>query len=403
MKDVYEQGPTETVVVLKTAARGQRSEGEYQEDDGKDANAPETAQDWPWGGVVDVPAVIHETKPGTASLQEAHQDDAAPGTDLVILDAPRIEDVLTVFGQWMRLDVADGHASPATLRGYMTDVRQFLEWLYKEGTTVPMADEDDLKAYRALLVETYAISTVGRKLVGVRRFFEMAHARGVIPANPAAKLKPPMDKTDRSERIKYFTFAAVQQLLKLPTEQHRGPHLAKGLRDRAMLTLMAMHGLRVVEVQRLSLADFEPEAGDAGTLRVLGKGDKYRTILLTEDSRLVLDAWLNARNLMRLESEALFVALHWGTRDDVRHRMSRRSIRAMVDGYLEAAGLKKPGKSCHSLRHSYATLAKYAGADLQAISDSMGHASVTTTQVYAKIVDKQKNNPAKLLGGLLDE
>jgi len=73
----------------------------------------------------------------------------------------------------------------------------------------------------------------------------------------------------------------------------------------------------------------------------------------------------------------------------------------MVNHYLEVVGAKKPGVSCHALRHSYATLSLAAGASLLAISGSLGHSSVTTTQVYAKIVDKARNNPAKLLGGLL--
>jgi len=87
--------------------------------------------------------------------------------------------------------------------------------------------------------------------------------------------------------------------------------------------------------------------------------------------------------------------------DKLYQRVGRRGIRGMVDGYLEKIGVKRDGVSCHSLRHTFGTQALAAGASLLAISQAMGHASVTTTQVYVKIVDKARNNPAKFLVGVL--
>ena len=325
------------------------------------------------------------------------------GTDIEVVQP--VTDILQVFAQWMRLDVADGNASAHTLRAYMADVRQHLEWLIARGCMPANATEDDLKAYRAWLVESgYAVSTAGRKLVGVRRFYEMAHARGKIPANPAARLKSPVDKTDSVERVKYFTFDAVRRVLALPTQLNRDERAIKGYRDRAMLTLFAMHGLRTIEMHRLSLDDFDPDDEAFGSLRLYGKGNKWRTILLVEESRTILDVWLKARNTLHTEDDALFVTLHWGLREGESpfHRISTRSIREMVDGYLRHAGVKRAGMSCHSFRHSCATLSLAGGASLNAIAAMFGHASVTTTEVYAKILDRVANNPAKLLGGLVD-
>ena len=341
----------------------------------------------PWAGVVDVPA-LRET-----------------GSALVAVGQLSQEEVLATFAEWMRLDVADGHASPETLRAYMADVKQHLEWLDEEGLTLADVEDDDLKMYRAWLVEIYKISTAGRKLASVRRFYEMAHARGKLPANPAARLKSPRDKTDQSEKIKYLTFEAVKRILAQPMRRHEGARLPVGLRDRCILSLMAMHGLRVIEVHRLNLMDFDAGAEEFGTLRVFGKGSKYRTIILTEESRRVLDAWLAARRLMPLPHEtAAFVTLNWNREEgELPGRLSRRAIRRMVDRYLVQGGAKREGISCHALRHSYATLSLALGADLYAISASMGHASITTTQVYAKIVDRARSNPARLLGGLLED
>jgi len=317
---------------------------------------------------------------------------------LVPVREPTIEEMLAAFEAWMRLDVAEGNGSPQTLRAYFGDVKQHLEWLAEQGLRPAQAGEEDLKAFRAHLVDGYAVTTAGRKLASVRRFYEMARARGLITQNPVAGLKAPSDRTAREERIKYLTLEQARRVLALPNV-----NTPKGIRDKTILVLMALHGLRVIEVHRLSLEDVDLEAEEAGTLRLFGKGNKHRTILLTVETREIMERWLAARALTRSDSPAVFVTMHWtDAAVEPGQRISTRGIRQMVDGYLRAAGVKKPRVSCHSLRHSYATLSLAAGASLLAISGSLGHSSVTTTQVYAKIVDKARSNPAKLLVGLLD-
>ena len=339
---------------------------------------------------------------------------AVPETALVPVHEPSIEEILRAFQQWMRLDVGDGAASEATLRGYYADVRQHLGWLFGEGITPAQAGEEVLKGYRAFLLEVgtplalepgnpqapeqYATSTVGRKLASIRRFYQMAQARGFMAHNPAEGLKAPRDRTDRSERVKYLTLVGVQRLLQQPNMS-----TPKGMRDRAMLVLMAIHGLRVAEIHNLNLDCLDLEAGEDGTLRVLGKGSKWRTVYLTFETREELRRWLAVRRMMRESpSEAIFLSLHWSNGRAPHGRLSVRAIRQMVDVYLVRTGAKRAGVSCHSLRHSYATHSLAAGAKLPAISKSMGHASIETTMVYADIVDRARENPAKFLTGLLE-
>lgn len=308
-----------------------------------------------------------------------------------------VEGILALFEEWMRLDVGDGAASPATLSAYRGDVRQHLAWLAEQGLQPAGASKDALKGYRAWLVESYQVSTAGRKLASVRRFYEMAFMHGMIPANPAHGLKSPKDKTEQAERVKFLTLTAMQRLFEA-TGTARTPALR--LRDKAILALMAIHGCRVCEVARLDVGDVDLQAGEAGTVTVLGKGNKKRAILLVDDSRLAIEMWIAARRLLRPTSTALFVSLHWAGSPHG-ERVSTRGLREMVDGYLTKIGAKREGVSCHALRHSYATQSLAAGASLLAISQTMGHASVTTTQVYAKIVDKARHNPAKFLVGVM--
>ena len=138
---------------------------------------------------------------------------------------------------------------------------------------------------------------------------------------------------------------------------------------------------------------------DAGTIKVVGKGRKTRTVHLTETSAAALRQWLDIRESVAKPGEsALFVSL------DRAHKgggMSTRAIRYVVDNYLADVGLKAEGISCHSLRHSAAMWSRAGGAKLDALADMLGHADVSTTRIYAKVVNKMTENPAKSLEAML--
>jgi integrase len=180
-----------------------------------------------------------------------------------------------------------------------------------------------------------------------------------------------------------------------------------------MISLMMLQGLRVIEVQRLNMADYTPNVwGDQGTLKLHGKGDKHRTVVLRPEMQKVLDVWLKRRELYRPEDDALFVSLHapQGRTSGPRlQRMTRRAIRARVDTYLDSAGLKDMGVSCHALRHTYATeivaSARRTGqeVDREGIARSMGHSDISITDVYIDYVDMFMNNPSAPLMGILRE
>lgn len=300
-------------------------------------------------------------------------------------------DPLGAFSEFLRLDVAQGDASPATVRTYHGQVRRFVEWCEEEGLRPATATVEDIKAYRADLIETgYAKATIASRLSTLRRFFEMARQQGWRPDNPAVGIKAPRDLTDPAETRKWLPLADLQRILQAPDQT------ALGKRDRAILVLMALHGLRVMEVAGLDLANVDLETGE---VKVHGKGNKRRTTLLVELSAVILDGWLAVRDAIEGES-AFFVSVH---HPDLGTRMSTRAIRKRVDLYLESLGLKREGVSCHSLRHSFATLSLAAGAELDAVGRSLGHADLRTTRIYADIVDKAAKNPARFLVGAMEK
>ncbi len=304
------------------------------------------------------------------------------------------QDLVAAFAAFLRLCVAQGDASPETIRSYHAHAAQFVAWCAANDIDPAMATEGDLERYRAHLMEAgYTRGTTATKLSIVRRLYEAAVWRGLRRDNPAAGLKAPRERTDRAERVKYLALAGFRALMEAPDKG-----TVKGKRDRAILALLGYHGLRVSEVAGLTIDDLH--LGDPAWARVSGKGSKIRQVYLTSRTKKTLEDWLAVRPSGH-GHPYVFTALDNRTRGQP---LSRRSVRYMVDNYLRELGLKQEGVSCHSLRHSFATWSLEAGAKLESIQATLGHASVETTQVYAKIVDRWRENPAlyleKLLGGV---
>lgn len=302
-------------------------------------------------------------------------------------------DLDTAFADFLRLRVAEGDASPATVRAYYSHARAFVSWCEVQGIRPGTATAGDLESYRRNLIDGgYTRSTVGAKLQAVERFYAAMQWRGLRSDNPAKGLKAPRDKTDKAERVKFLPLAGFGRLLLLPEAT-----TPTGARDRAAMLLMGMHGLRVAEVAGVELGDLDL-TGEPGRLVVRhGKGGKLRTVYLTPKTAATLRAWLSLRP--KSMSPAVFLALDRRTPGQA---LSVRNLRRRVDHYLTQAGLKAAGVSAHSLRHSFATWATYGGADLPAVSAALGHASLTTTGVYARVADRLKQNPTAYLEKLMD-
>lgn len=300
-------------------------------------------------------------------------------------------DILDTFAAFLRLNVAQGDASPETVRSYHAHAGQFVAWCTDRGLNPAEATEEDLERYRAdLVAEGYERGTIGVKLSVVRRFYQAATWRGLRPDNPAAGLKAPKERGARADRVKYLPLAGFRELLDAPDKT-----TPKGKRDRAILALLGYHGLRVSEVASLEVDGLH--LGDPAWVTVTGKGNKTRQVYLIAKTRKNLETWLAVRPAGG-GHRRVFVALDNRSSSQP---LSGRSIRYMVDGHLEALGLKEDGVSCHSLRHSFATWSLAGGAKLESIQDTLGHASVETTQVYAKIVDRMRENPTLYLEKLL--
>jgi integrase/recombinase XerD len=222
-----------------------------------------------------------------------------------------------------------------------------------------------------------AAASVARGLVAVRSLHRFAVADGLLPSDPAVDVHPPRP----AKRLpKALSLEQVQRMLDLP-----GAETAEGLRDAALLELLYGTGGRISEVVDLDVDDLTralavPRDELAG-LRVVGKGGKERVVPLGSYARAAVDAYLvRARPVLAARGRGT-PALLLNARGA---RLSRQSAYAVLRRVAEQAGV--PGEvSPHTLRHSFATHLLDGGADVRVVQELLGHASVTTTQIYTLV------------------
>ncbi len=261
-------------------------------------------------------------------------------------------------------------ASPHTLRNYDADLRQFLEFLRTaHDGSLPTPPAIDAYAVRSFLAARSGLgdakSSIGRKLATVRSLFKYLGREGVVAQSPAATVVTPK-KEQRVPRV--LSKDDAQRLMDNPEAQElRSP------RDQALLEVLYSAGVRVAELVGLNVEDVDLEAG---TATVMGKGRKERVVLLGEKAVGAVRAyWEQAGGG---EGKApLFRNSRGG-------RLTARSVERIVTAQCRALP-NFPAMTPHTLRHSFATHLLDGGADLRAIQEMLGHASLATTQRYTHV------------------
>jgi len=277
------------------------------------------------------------------------------------------------FLSW--LSVERGRA-PNTVAAYRRDLRAYSAHLTEIGSTIADATPTMVEHHLARLVEAgRAPVSVARALVAVRGLHAFLADEDEAPTNPAAAIDKPRVPMGLPKAL---TEAQISSLLKAVTGDD-----ALARRDRAALEILYGCGLRVSELVGLSLGDIDL---DSGLLRAFGKGSKERMVPVGRLAAQAVQAWLApagremlvpARWARRRDADAVFLNRRGG-------RLSRQGAWAVVRRHAEAVGLA----DCltpHVLRHSCATHMLDHGADIRAVQELLGHASISTTRVYTKV------------------
>lgn len=264
--------------------------------------------------------------------------------------------------------------SPHTVRNYLSDVRQFVEYLAERTPPVALRDltYPDLRGYLALRHKINRKVSVARKLAGLRTFCKFLVRREVLLHNLAALAPTPKLE---SHLPRFLTIDEVFHLL----EQTAGQTVLD-LRDRAILELFYSAGLRVAELVGLNLEDLDLSQHLA---KVLGKGGKERMVMVGSQALDALRLYLQVRReLLTPDSpdagrKAVFLNYRGG-------RLTTRSVARMVEKWALKSGLGQP-LSPHGLRHTFATHLLEGKADLRSVQEMLGHAQLSTTQKYLHV------------------
>ena len=268
---------------------------------------------------------------------------------------------------------AEKGASENTRSSYLRDVRQFLDYCAKKGIPAASATAEELEGYaRHLSALGRSASTVTRAMAALKSFYAYLMVSGYTPGNPAQSVPPA-----RTERKLPQILTSKEVALFLEQPECAGP---KGCRDHAMLELLYATGIRVSELIGLNLDNINLSAG---FIRCANRG-KERIIPLYQAAVRALQNYLDRVRPQMVEhpdEKALFVNMSG-------ERMSRQGFWKIIKYYQERAGIQKD-ITPHTLRHSFAAHLLENGADLRSIQEMLGHADISSTQIYSHMV-KQK-------------
>jgi integrase/recombinase XerD len=269
--------------------------------------------------------------------------------------------------------------SKNSLDAYRRDLRGFVQWLELKvpaRADLHAVQAGDISAYFAARAAESKPSTANRRLSVLRRFYQLALRQHQVAADPCLKLPTAKQPT---RMVHTLTEAQVEALLEAPDV-----NTPLGLRERTMLELMYASGLRVSELVDLKIVELSL---NDGVLRITGKGAKTRLVPFGAPARAWIERYVkDARGIILngQQDDALFVTGRGGP-------MTRQMFWILVKKHAARAGITGP-LSPHTLRHAFATHLLNHGADLRVVQLLLGHADISTTQIYTHVARERLKN-----------
>lgn len=266
--------------------------------------------------------------------------------------------------------------APNTLESYERDLTQYLDYLRQQGLThVKETRKSHITAYiNGLRLAGKASSTISRNLVSIRGFYQFLVRERMLDQDPSQN----MDMPRQEKRLpKVMSMAEVERLLAAPKA-----NTPAGARDKAMLEVLYATGIRVSELISLKLSDLYL---GLGYIRCIGKGSKERIIPIGRIAASALDTYIQSwrhKQLKRGRAEDALFLNHLG------RGMTRQGFWKVIKKYAAEANIHKE-ITPHTVRHSFATHLLENGADLRAVQEMLGHADISTTQIYTHVTKKR--------------
>ncbi len=272
-------------------------------------------------------------------------------------------------------------SSANTIRSYGADLKRFVKFIKESGLDHRNLERREMRSWVSWLhSQGLSQRSVARNLSSVRSFYRFLKKRGVVKKDPSRlvsypKLPKPLPKALSVEEVMQVLEEGEESLL-----------------ERAVVELLYSTGLRVSELVSLNLDSVDFSRGE---LRVLGKGNKERRVLMGSKAAEVLKAYLKERSVIAVKKGVTHDALFLSNRGT---RLSTTTVRRIINRGTKRVGLGKR-VTPHMLRHSFATHMLEGGADLRVIQELLGHSNLSTTQIYTKVAlshlieEYDKNHP----------
>lgn len=276
---------------------------------------------------------------------------------------------------FLEMMTAERGASAATLAAYRRDLSDCMAFAMRRKSTLRNLDAALLQRYIKTLVDRgMAPSTTARRLAALRQMFAFLYGEGIRGDNPAAALDGPR----RARTLpKLLSEAQVDQLL-AAARQQASP---EGIRLQALLETLYATGLRVSELVGLPLVSFRT---DDRFLMVRGKGGKERVVPLSDSARDAVVGYLSVReNFLGRSDQSPWL---FPSRGRSGH-LTRQRFHQLLKGLAVDCGIPPQGVSPHVLRHAFATHLLNRGADLRSVQQMLGHADISTTQIYTHVLE----------------
>ena len=265
-------------------------------------------------------------------------------------------------------------ASPHTIRNYGVDLREFFSFL--NGKSLAEVDPLLIRSFLAhLKSRSHSKATLSRKLASLRSFFKYLTRENHLATNPVLGISTPK----KEKKLPHFLdVKEVTNLLEAPTGDGW-----EARRDRSILETLYSSGIRVSELVGLNRGETDLFAS---LLRIRGKGKKERIVPIGETAAKALRAyWESLPNALQKKSEGLQAPLYLNRSGG---RLTDRSVRRLIVKYAKRVSLKS-GISPHTLRHTFATHLLDRGADLRSVQELLGHANLSTTQIYTHVTTRR--------------
>ena len=299
----------------------------------------------------------------------------------------------TAAGQRQHLEAflemlaAERGAAANTLQAYRRDLEDFLAFLDRQAKSLAAAAPAEIGAYlRALSESGLAPASRARRLSAIRQLFKFLVGEGVVAEDPVLGFAGPRQGRPLPRTLSIGEVDRLLEAARRGTQVTRGRQRVRALRLHALIETLYATGLRVTELVTLPRSVL---AGDDRVLSVMGKGGRERIVPLTPAARAALDRYLNVGREDG-EDVAPMIATKWlfASRGAEGH-LTRQRLAQELKGLAVEAGLDADRVSPHVLRHAFASHLLDRGADLRSVQQLLGHADISTTQIYTHVLEER--------------